>query len=223
MIHDFISLLFPRCCAVSGKPLARGEQFISFESAASLAKYDLYASNDNLYRKFSGLVNVEYVWAYYKFNKKSGVQKLMHQIKYNHLPELGEITGRWFGQAICTTKAEIDLVIPVPLHPAKMRKRGYNQADYIAKGIAEALETTWSPKVMARTVNTSTQTKKSRKERFENARDIYQVKDKGLVKDKHVLVVDDVITTGATIGQCAQLLVDSGCTRVSVAALAAAE
>lgn len=223
MLDDFISLLFPRCCAISGKPLARGEQLISFEYAASLPRYDPYSSNDNLYRKFSGLVNLNYVWAYYKFSKKSGVQKLMHQIKYNNMPELGELSGRWFGEAIHEIKSDIDLVIPVPMHPAKRRKRGYNQADYIAKGVAETLQIEWYPDVMIKAKNTSTQTKKGRKERFDNAEDIYRVKDPAKIVGKRALVIDDVITTGATIGQCAKLLLESGCTNVSVAALAAAE
>jgi len=223
MISDFISLLFPRCCVVSGKPLARGEQFISFEVVASLSRYDLHASNENLYRKFLGLVNIEYVWAHYKFSKKSNVQKLMHQIKYNNVPELGELSGRWLGDAIQALKPNIDLIIPVPMHPAKRRKRGYNQADYIAKGVAEILHIEWNPEIMTKIKNTSTQTKKGRKERFDNARNIYQVKNQKMLAGKRVLIVDDVISTGATIGQCAQLLIESGCASVSVAALAAAE
>jgi len=223
MLGDFLSLLFPQCCLISGKPLARGEQFISLDCAASMAKYNLYEPNENLYRKFSGLVNVDHVWAYYKFNKKSGVQKLMHHIKYKNLPEAGEMAGRWFGESIRAVNPAIDLIIPVPLHPAKKRKRGYNQADYIAKGIAEVLEIEWSPDAMVKSINTSTQTKKGRKERFENAKNIYEVKRPEKVVDKKILVIDDVITTGATIGQCAQLLLESGCVSVSVAALAAAE
>lgn len=223
MLTDFISLLFPRVCAVSGKPLAKGEKYISTTYAASLPKYKLHEPNENLNRKFSGLVNVKHVWAFYKFSKKSGVQKLLHQIKYKNLPEVGELTSHWFGQSIYKLKPEIDIVVPIPLHSAKKRKRGYNQADYIAKGIAEELQVEWLADAMLRIVNTDTQTKKGRQERFNNTRDIYRVNKHEAVAGKKILLVDDVITTGATIGQCAQLLLDAGCTEVSIAALAAAE
>ncbi len=223
MLSDFISLLFPRVCAISSKPLAKGEKYISITHASTLPKYNLYDSNENLYRKFSGLVNVKHVWAFYKFNKKSGVQKLLHQIKYKNLPEVGELTSHWFGESISKLNPEIDLVIPIPLHPAKRRKRGYNQADYIAKGIAEGLRVNWMADAMVRVVNTDTQTKKGRKERFSNIKDIYRVSRGDIIVGKKILLVDDVITTGATIGQCAQLLLEAGCAEVSIAALAAAE
>jgi len=223
MLSDLISLLFPRVCAISGKPLAKGEKYVSIAYATSLPKYNLSDANENLYRKFSGLVNVKQVWAYYKFNKKSGVQNLLHHIKYKNQPEVGELTSYWFGEAILRLKPEIDLVVPIPLHPAKKRKRGYNQADYIAKGIAEKLQVKWMADAMIRKVNTETQTKKGRKERFSNTRDIYQVNNIHAITGKKILLVDDVITTGATIGQCAQLLLEAGCSEVSVAALAAAE
>jgi ComF family protein len=223
MINDFVSLLFPRCCAISGEPLAKGEQYISLSYAASMPRYDLTIANENLNRKFSGIVKVEHVWAYYKFSKKSGVQKLLHQIKYKNLPEVGELASKWFGQNISRLGVDLDLVLPVPLHPAKKRKRGYNQADYIAKGIATGLQINWSDEVLVRTVNTSTQTKKGRIERFNNTENIYAVSDPNMIIGKKILIVDDVITTGATIGQCAQLLLDAGCKEVNVAALAAAE
>lgn len=223
MLSDFISLLFPQVCSISGRPLAKGEKYISITYAASLPKYNLYEANENLHRKFSGLVNVKHVWAYYKFSKKSGVQKLLHQVKYKNLPEVGELTSHWFGEAIHKMKPEIDLVVPIPLHSAKKRKRGYNQADYIAKGIATELQVEWLADAMVRIVNTDTQTKKGRQERFSNTQNIYRVNKREAVAGKKILLVDDVITTGATIGQCAQLLLEAGCAEVSVAALAAAE
>jgi len=223
MLNDFVSLLFPKCCAISGQPLAKGEKYISIAYAQSLPRYEVHDTNENLLKKFSGLVHVKHVWAYYKFTKKSGVQKLLHQIKYNDLPEAGELTSTWFGESLATVKPDIDIVVPIPLHPAKKRKRGYNQADYIAKGIARGMQKEWVAEAMTRNTNTETQTKKGRKERFNNAKSIYEVAEPGLVKGRKILLVDDVITTGATIGSCAQMLLDAGCTEVSVAALAAAE
>ncbi len=225
MFNDFISLLFPHCCVISQEPLPKGEQYISTTYAASLPKYDLYSSNVNLERKFSGLVNAKHVLAYYKFSKKSGVQKILHQIKYKNLPEVGELTGRWFGHALMNAgfQHKFDLILPVPLHKAKKRKRGYNQSDYIAKGMAEGLQTEWSGDILRRIVNTQTQTKKGREERFNNTENIYAIQNPALIIGKSILIVDDVITTGATVGQCALLLLEAGCKEVSIAALAAGE
>lgn len=223
MLSDFISLLFPKCCIVSGEPLAKGEEYLSLSTVHKLPRYNVQTTNEKLTHKFSGLVKVEHVWAYYKYNKKSSVQKLLQQIKYKNRPEVGRLTGKWFGESIARLNPKIDIIVPIPLHPSKKRKRGYNQSDYIAEGMAEALQKEWLPDVMERTVNTATQTKKGRRERFENTSNIYRVSKPGKIVGKSVLVVDDVITTGATVGQCAELLIDAGSSGVSVAALAAAE
>lgn len=225
MLNDFISLLFPHCCVVSKQPLSRGERYISTSFANTLPKYSLSQKNVNLERKFSGLVDVKFVLAYYKFTKKSGVQRILHQLKYRNLPEIGILTGKWFGNALIEAgyQDKFDLILPVPLHKAKKRKRGYNQSDYIAQGIAEVLQIEWSGDVLLRKVNTQTQTKKGRTERFSNTENIYALEDSSLIKGKRILVVDDVITTGATVSQCAELLLKESCKEVSVAALAAAE
>ncbi|MDF9800573.1 ComF family protein [Catalinimonas alkaloidigena] len=225
MFNDFISLLFPHCCVVSKLPLAKGEQYISTSFANALPKYDLHHTNVNLERKFSGLVDIKYVLVYYKFSKKSGVQKILHHLKYRNLPEIGILTGKWFGHSLRAAgyQDKFDLIIPVPLHKSKQRKRGYNQADYIAKGIAEVLEIDWSENILQRKVNTQTQTKKSRAERFSNTENIYAIQNQAFIKEKRILIIDDVITTGATVGQCADLVLKEGGKEVSVAALAAAE
>lgn len=225
MLNDFVSLLFPNCCILSNEPLARGEQYISTACANVLPKYDLHSSNENLEKKFSGLVNVKHVLAYYKFSKKSGVQKILHHIKYKNLPEVGELAGRWFGYAMIEAGYQnvFDVLLPIPLHKAKKNKRGYNQSDYIAKGMAEALQTNWSGEILQRIVNTKTQTKKGRAERFSNIENIYAIKDSEWLVGKKILIVDDMITTGATVEQAARLLLNMGCKEVSIAALAAAE
>lgn len=225
MFNDFVSLLFPHCCVVSNTPLARGEKYISTTYANSLPKYDLYSPNENLERKFSGLVNAKHMVAYYKFSKKSGVQKILHQIKYKNLPEIGELAGHWFGYALLEAgyQDKFDLLLPIPLHEVKRRKRGYNQSDYIAKGMARALQTKWSGEILQRTINTKTQTKKGRAERFSNTENIYAIHKPERIIDQRILIIDDVITTGATVAQCAHLLLNTGCKEVSVAALAAAE
>jgi ComF family protein len=224
MFKDFISLLFPHCCVISGKPLARGEKWIASDFAMGLPRFDLQTSNDKMEQKFSGLVRLEYALAFYKFRKKSGVQKLLHALKYQNYPEVGEMAGRWFGHAMVEAghQQHFDLIVPVPLHYAKRRKRGYNQCDHIAIGLSEITQIPWQADVLLRTDNRESQTKKSRRERFDNADNIYQLADPALVRGKRVLIIDDVITTGATIISCARLL-ENKAAAVSAAALASAE
>lgn len=225
MLKDFFSLLFPRVCILTKMPLAKGEKYISTLGASQLPKHDLNLLNENLHERFYGLVTIKHAFAYYKFSKNGKVQKLLHHLKYGRCPEVGELAARWYANGLLDAGYDqsFDIVIPVPLHKEKQRRRGYNQCDSIAKGMAEILGIPWSNAVLVKEKNTQSQTKKNRMARFTSADSVYKVCNGGLIKDKKVLVVDDIITTGATIGSCSQLLLQSGCKEVSVAALASAE
>jgi ComF family protein len=225
MFSDFMSLLFPQCCIISKAPLAKGEQFISTNCAQRLPKYDLTLPDENIHKRFYGLVNIQHALAYYKFAKNSQVQQLMHQLKYGGRPELGIMLAGWYGHAL--TEAGyvncFDLILPVPMHRVKQKKRGYNQCDAIAEGLSVALKTPWRKDILEKTTNTATQTHKSRTERFANADSVYKVRHAATLAGKRILLVDDVITTGATLGVCATLLLQHPCASLSVAALAATE
>lgn len=207
---------------ITNTPLVKGEQYISTNCAHQLPKYDLKIFNENLKQKFYGLITVKHAFAYYKFSKNSNVQKLLHHLKYGNCPELGEMAAKWYGQALIEAgyKNSFDLIIPVPMHKVKRKKRGYNQCDGIAKGLSVVLEIPWADEVLEKVVNTQTQTKKSRMQRFENASSVYGIKNKEIIRNKRILLIDDVVTTGATISMCAYLLLENGCKEVSVAALA---
>lgn len=223
MIKDLLSLIFPRCCVITHTALVKGEQYISVNCAHQLPKYDLNIPNENLHKRFYGLITIKHAFAYYKFSKNSNTRKLLHHLKYGNCPELGEITGKWYGQALIEAGYKagfFDLIVPIPMHKVKQRKRGYNQCDGIARGLAAVLEIPWASDVLEKKVNTQTQTRKNRMERFDNANSVYGIKNKEVVKGKRILLVDDVITTGATISMCAHLLLENGCQEVSVAALA---
>ncbi|MDX5348118.1 MAG: ComF family protein, partial [Hymenobacteraceae bacterium] len=135
-----------------------------------------------------------------------------------------ELLGNWYGQSLKQSgyAAAFDVVIPVPLHKSKLRKRGYNQSEYYAKGLANALDIELNSSCIKRTSNSSTQTSKNRLERWENVDKIFTVTDATAVKGKRVLLVDDVITTGATLEACATALIEAGCAEISIGAIAAA-
>ncbi len=225
MLKDFLSLVFPRTCIISQVPLAKGEQLISTQTVIGLPRFDLNEEHTSLVRRVYSFAPVSHVWAYYKFSKQGKVQKLLHALKYQNHPEIGEITGKWFGHALLenTGIADVDLIVPVPMHRKKQKKRGYNQCDYITWGLSEILSIPWSTQVLVKTENTESQTRKNRLERYRNSYRSYAIRKNANIQGKHILLVDDVITTGATLGACANLLLAGGCRAVSVVALASPE
>lgn len=225
MFSDFIALLFPGTCAICGQGLSRGEDLICLKCLHRLPRYQYDINRNEAYLHFIEFQRYEGFYAYLKFYKKGITQKLLHQIKYSRMPVLGERIGYLMGMEMkCRMPAhDIDLVIPVPLHPAKRRKRGYNQSDFLAKGIARGLETAWSDKIIERIVNNESQTDKSRQERINNVSGIFRVTRTKNLAGKHILVVDDVVTTGATLESCALSLLGCAACRISLAALAVAK
>lgn len=181
--------------------------------------------NNPLLERYGGLLPIEKFYAYLKFNKKGSVQKLMQKLKYQNYPELGTMLGNWYGADLKILPAvkELDLILPVPLHRSKLKKRGYNQSDYFAKGLSAATGVPWDPKVLRRIKKSESQTRKDRKERFENVMGIFNVDDREAIEGKNVLLVDDVITTGATFYACATALQDAGVSSISLCALAVAQ
>lgn len=153
------------------------------------------------------------------------MQHLLHQLKYNNCPEIGERLGKVYGRELAATSTgkEFDLIVPVPLHKARLRKRGYNQSAWFAKGLSESLAVPWDETISVRSKATATQTRKNRAERWENVRHVFSVNAGISVKEKRILLVDDVITTGATLEACGQHLLDCGCTSISVACIAEAQ
>lgn len=176
-------------------------------------------------RLFYGRVDIEEAMALYNFQSKSRIQKLIHSFKYKGEQELAKRLGREIGEALQGKEhyASLDGIVPIPLHPKKMKKRGYNQAQHLALGIAEALAKPLFTQAVQRSKMTATQTKKSVFERWENVHGIFEVNASELTQSKHILLVDDVITTGSTIESCAHALLSHGETKVSVASLAWAE
>lgn len=223
MIRDFISLLYPRTCELCGRGLAYKEKVICVRCNFMLPRFTDQADIQSIVPNLIGGQAYIGVYAYLKYYKKGISQKLMQQIKYGNKPELAELMGFWLGETILNMDPGIDLIIPVPLHRKKLRKRGYNQSDYLACGISKATGISNSSKILIRTRNNPSQTNKSREERIDNVEDIFRVKDPGAIDSKIILLVDDVITTGATINACSTAILRAGAQYTGVAALALAK
>ncbi len=224
---DFISLLFPQECLACEELLARSEKSICTDCRINLpyTNSHLLANTQNeLLQRFYNKVPLKHAFAYLYFARSGRVQKLLHALKYQGHEEVGKTLGNWYAAELKENhlNTQWDLIIPVPLHAQKLKKRGYNQSDSFAAGLAQSLEIKWSPDILKRTADTSTQTKKSRLERWENVGQLFRVVDPLAVEHKRVLLVDDVMTTGATLEACALVLLEAGAQEVSVAAIAAA-
>jgi ComF family protein len=226
LLEDFVSLLFPRICQSCEQVLARGEDTICLECEFHLPQTDYHTYPDNPVAKhFWGRVKVEEAGSFYLFKKGTKVQHLLHQLKYKGRKEIGVKVGKMYGQALRETGGfkSVDVIVPVPLFPAKERLRGFNQSDVFAQGLSESLEIPWSKKILKRVKASQTQTRKNRFERWENVDSIFKLRNADRVKDKHILIVDDVITTGSTMEACIRELAQGENTKVSIATMACAE
>lgn len=223
LAEDLFGLFFPNLCLGCGQPLIRGEEVICTLCHFHLPKTYFHNDLDNpLNKVFWGRVNMESVAAFVYFQKGSTVQKLLHQLKYKGRQEIGFRIGKWYGAELREAPVfrDADLVIPVPLHPEKFRKRGYNQSEQFAEGIAAVMKIKTETRCLYRKVNTGTQTRKARYSRWENVENIFAVKNPEKIKGRHILLVDDVITTGATLEACSQALLRVPGVKVSVATIA---
>ncbi len=217
-------VVYPRLCEACKQNVDDEVALICVECRLTLPRTNFHLHKDNPVMKvFWGRIPLEYAFSFLYFVKESRSQKLMHALKYKGLKEIGQITGQWFGEDVNKHKAvadSIDIVLPVPLHPKKLKKRGYNQSEYIARGIAQGMKKDLSVDNLIRLKHTDTQTRKSRFHRWENVSGIFDVKDVSLFESKHLLLVDDVITTGSTIEACFLALKQCKGLKLSVASLA---
>ena len=220
---DLLSLLFPRICYACGNHLIRGEKLICTECYVLIPRTNYHLEEDNpVARIFWGRCRIERAAAFSFYNRDSRIRRLIHNLKYKGVQDIGPELGKMYGLVLMNSgfTRDIDLIIPVPLHPSKERIRGFNQSYLISLGISQVTGITVDSTSLRRVSSTSTQTKKSRYERWKNVEGTFMVQDSSAVTCKHILLVDDVITTGSTMESCVNELLKSEGVRVSVAALA---
>ena len=223
LINDFLSLIYPRRCEACGDNLFRHEQFICTHCRLNLPQSGYHRHSDNrLARILNGRVPLEHAVSFYLFEKSGKVQKLIHAIKYQEQKELGAFLGRLYADELLKNRelGGVDMVLPIPLHRKKLKARGFNQSEWFARGLSQGLSLPMDTVSLERKTDTATQTKKKKYQRWENVEGIFELKDPAAFKNKHVLLVDDVVTTGATIEAAWQALKGVEGIKVSLASIA---
>ena len=216
-------MLYPSLCFGCGVNEIDETEFICISCLSSLPYTQFEKIRNNPIEKlFWGRTNIKFACSTFYYIEQTPLQQLIHQVKYKEQQKLGIYLGTAMGNLLnpVFSDHEVDLFIPMPLHPKKLKKRGYNQASLLCDGIMKITGHEYDDTLLVRTENTSTQTKKTRLERWENVHAVFSVNDSSKIRDKHILLVDDVITTGASTEACAQTLLNAGSKSVAICSLA---
>jgi len=225
ILSDFVTLFFPRYCLACNGSLVKGETVICTHCMLEMPQTNHHLDSENsLCKRLSIRIPLKYGMALFRFTKSGNVQTLLHSLKYRNHPEIGVVLGKMYGEKLQEFgyHRQWDLIIPIPLHTARARKRGYNQSGKFAEGLSEKLHVPFSERALKRNRKTETQTKKSKLKRWENVETVFEVMMPEEISNQRILLVDDVVTTGATIEACVSVLLGAGCREVSIACIAEA-
>ncbi|MDD2284864.1 MAG: phosphoribosyltransferase family protein [Paludibacter sp.] len=225
LFTNLLNLLYPNLCIICNEILVRGESIICLKCLHEMPKTNYHLQTDNTVEKrFWGKVQVHRATSCFHFYKGSPFQKLLHELKYHGNKEVGRVIGKYAAIDLLDSPdfCSVDVIVPVPLHPKKYAKRGYNQSEWIAKGLSEVLNKPVDNSHLIRIRENATQTKKSIFERYQNTSGIFTLNDETVFRKKHVLLVDDVLTTGSTLEACMMALMETDYITISVFTLAIA-
>ena len=223
MVSALLDVFFPKVCLGCDSMLTDHEYYLCTTCRHELPITNFHLTNDDTVKKiFYGRSKVEHATALLRFQKKGIVQHLIHNLKYKGYQDVGEFLGQWLGEELksLTNYASIDVVIPVPLHPKKFKKRGYNQVAKFAQEIAMALNAEYIDDVLKKQTNTSSQVYKNRLERWTNPKERFVLQNSHRIRGKYILLVDDIITTGATLEACMAILNSEENHKISIATMA---
>lgn len=215
-------MFYPRICPGCGVALHKHEDYICMYCTLKLPRTGFHPEGPGALEKvFYGRFPIEQAKAFMFFRKKGIAQRLMHDLKYKGNKDIGYHLGVLFAKDLLhhSSFRKPEIAVSVPLHESKLRKRGFNQSSEIAKGFAETLDIPFRPDILSRPRHAETQTRKRRFERWENAASVYSVSKPEELQNRHVAIIDDVITTGATIEACANQMLAAPGLRLSVFSL----
>lgn len=220
-ISDLIDLIFPRTCVVCGELLSPQEKDICINCLSTLPKIEKIHL-DEIEKSFWGKVEIERATSFMYYHKNSPYNNLIHRLKYKNRPDTGDRLAFLAAKEIAESGFfdDIDAIVPLPLSKRKMRQRGYNQCDYIAKGLSRATGIPVIKNAVKRLKSNETQTHKSRDERWQNVEGIFALSDATLIEGKHILLIDDILTTGATLASCAKSIQEGCQCKISIFTLA---
>lgn len=223
MVKNLINLFFPKICSGCRNSLGDFEHVICTSCRHELPVTNFHLQDDNpLERIFYGRIKLNRATALFYFTKKGIVQELLHNLKYRGHENIGEFLGKWLAHELISSGnfKEVDIVIPVPLHKKKLRKRGYNQVTLFAKEIATALNASYIDNVLIKTSHTETQVFKKRLARWQQRDEVFQLINATKIEGKNILIVDDIVTTGSTIEACGNVLKQANIKSLSLASMA---
>jgi ComF family protein len=222
LTHGLLHLFYPRLCEGCSKPLLGEEHTLCIGCSVHLPKteYHHIADNDTAVR-FAGRVPFIHATSFAYFTDDGLLQHLLHGLKYKNKKESGIYLGKQFAYDLQQTDwiSAVSAIVPVPLHPKKEAIRGYNQCSLIAEGMSEVLHIPVAGKTLLRTRHTESQTQKTRAERVRNMQDAFEIKNGNTLSGKHILLIDDVLTTGATLEACAISLLAIPVIKISIATI----
>jgi ComF family protein len=223
MLHELLHLLYPNLCMVCNGSLPKTGQGICVRCQYKMPKTNYHETPDNpITRRFWGRIDLQFGAAMLYYNKESGVRKLIHSLKYENKPQIGVEIGKLYGKILRENIyfQQIDAIVDVPMHPIKERKRGYNQATMFAEGLAQTMQKPLIVAALERYEDTESQTQKDKMDRMGVIENLYGVARTSELAGKHILLVDDVFTTGATLEGCAAAILMLPDTKISVATIA---
>lgn len=219
IFKNLLDLFFPHMCVICETNLMESEKFVCLNCLSLLPKTNYYKqANNPIEQLLTGRIPFVRVASYMFFVKGGSLQHVIHELKYRNNPEIGIWLGRICAKDLYGTLflKNIDYIVPVPLHPKRLRKRGYNQSFMIAKGLSAGTGIPVREDIVFRIKNNESQTSKSKTERYNNVSGIFGISDLSVFEGKHILLVDDLITTGATIEECAKTILLSSNTKISI-------
>lgn len=223
ILKNMFAIFFPEICLCCNDYLATNESIICLTCRHDLPLTNFSFEENNLIEKsFYGRIPLQTATSLFYFFKKGNVQCLIHELKYKKQQQVGTLIGDWLGDQLIESERfeTIDCIIPVPLHRKKLKKRGYNQVTTFGESLAKKLAIPYYENILIRVSSTKTQTKKLRFDRWKNVHELFQIQNNFVLENKHVLLIDDVITTGATLEACYEALNKTKNLKISIACMA---